>query len=80
MGIVIVKELIIGGTTMNELSPEVQGAIIMSASQASIEFAKLKIESKKGKKNFNQVYAEAFEKNYDKLICIVNKPEASTPA
>jgi hypothetical protein len=52
----------------------------MSASQASIEFAKLKIESKKGKKNFNQLYAEAFEKNYDKLVCIVNKPEASTSA
>jgi hypothetical protein len=63
---------------MNELSPEIQGAIILSASQASIEFAKIKVESKKGKKNFNQLYAEAFEKNYDKLVSIVNKPESPT--
>jgi len=60
---------------MNELSPEIQSAVILSASSASVEFAKIKIESKKGKKNFNQLYAEAFEKNYDKLVSIVNKPE-----
>ena len=62
---------------MNKLSPEIQSAIIISASHASIEFAKIKVESKKGKKNFNQLYAEAFEKNYDKLVNIINKPESS---
>ncbi len=63
---------------MNELSPEVQGAIIMSASQASIEYANIKVDSKKGKKNFNTLYAEAFEKNYNKLVSIVTKPEETT--
>ena len=63
---------------MSELSPEVQGAIILFASQASNEFAKIKVESKKGKKNFNQLFAEAFEKNYDKLVSIVTKPESCT--
>jgi hypothetical protein len=66
------------GMMMNEMSPEIQSAIIIAASHASIEFAKNKIESKKGKKNFNQLYAEAFERNYDKLVNIVNKPESST--
>jgi hypothetical protein len=61
---------------MNELSPEIQSAIIISASQASIEYAKIKIDSKRGKKNFNQLYADAFEKNYSKLADIVNKPES----
>ena len=64
---------------MNEMSPEIQSAIIIAASHASIEFAKNKIESKKGKKNFNQLYGEAFEKNYEKLVIIINKTE-STPA
>ena len=52
---------------ISDLSNEVQAAIIMSASQASIEFAKIKVESKKGKKNFNQLYAEAFETNWSVL-------------
>jgi hypothetical protein len=64
--------------TMNEMSPEIQSAIIIAASHAATEFAKNKIESKKGKKNFNQLYGEAFEKNYEKLVSIINKPE-STP-
>jgi hypothetical protein len=63
---------------MNELSPEVQAAIIMSASHASIEFAEIKLDSKKGKKTFNQLYAEAFEKNYNKLLGIIVKPESTT--
>lgn len=63
---------------MNEMSPEIKSAIIIAASHASIEFAKNKIESKKGKKNFNQLYVEAFEQNYEKLVSIINKPE-STP-
>ena len=46
---------------MNELSPEVQVAIIMSASHASIEFAEIKLENKKAKKTFNQLYIEAFK-------------------
>jgi hypothetical protein len=66
------------GMTMNEMSPEIQSAIIIAASDASIEFAKNKIESKKGKKNFNQLYAEAFEKNYEKLVSIINKPESTS--
>ena len=63
---------------MNEMSPEIKSAIIIAASHASIEFAKNKIKSKKGKKNFNQLYVEAFEQNYEKLVSIINKPE-STP-
>jgi hypothetical protein len=43
----------------------------------SIEFAKIKVDGKKGKKSFNQLYAEAFEKNYDKLVSIINKPETT---
>jgi hypothetical protein len=62
---------------MNELTPEIQSAIIISASHASIEFAKIKVDGKKSKKSFNQLYAEAFEKNYDKLVSIINKPETS---
>jgi hypothetical protein len=50
----------------------------MSASQASIEYANIKVDSKKGKKNFNTLYAEAFEKNYNKLVSIVTKPEETT--
>lgn len=61
---------------MSDLTPEIQSAIIISASNASIEFAKTKVDGKKGKKSFNQLYAEAFEKNYDKLVSIINKPEA----
>jgi hypothetical protein len=60
---------------MKELSPEVQAAIIMSASDASIEAAEIQLESKKNKKNFNQLFAAAFEKNYNKLMDIVVKPE-----
>ena len=63
---------------MNELSPEIQSAIIISASQASVEFAKIKIDSKKGKKSFNQIYADAFEANYSKLVDIVNRIEHPT--
>jgi len=64
---------------MNELSPEVQAAIIMSASHASIESAEIRMEGKKVKKTFNQLYVEAFEKNYNKLLAIINKPEATSP-
>jgi hypothetical protein len=60
---------------MKELSPEVQAAIIMSASDASIESAEIQLESKKNKKNFNQLFASAFEKNYNMLLGIVMKPE-----
>ena len=63
---------------ISDLSNEVQAAIIMSASQASIEYANIKVDSKKGKKNFNTLYAEAFEKNYNKLVSIVTKPEENT--
>jgi hypothetical protein len=63
---------------ISDLSNEVQAAIIMSASQASIEYANFKVDSKKGKKNFNALYAEAFEKNYNKLVSIVTKPEENT--
>lgn len=63
---------------MSELNPEVQAAIIMSASHASIEFAELKLESKKGKKTFNQLYAGAFEKNYNRLLGIIVKPETES--
>ena len=63
---------------ISDLSNEVQAAIIMSASQASIEYANIKVDSKKGKKNFNTLYAEAFEKNYNKLVSIVSKPEETT--
>jgi hypothetical protein len=63
---------------ISDLSNEVQAAIIMSASQASIEYANIKVDSKKGKKNFNTLYAEAFEKNYNKLVSIVTKPEETT--
>jgi hypothetical protein len=59
---------------MNEMSPEVNAAIIMSASQASVDFAKMKAENKKSKKSFSQLYAEAFEKNYNKLVDIIMKP------
>ena len=62
---------------MNELTPEIKSAIIISASHASIEFAKIKVDGKRGKKSFNQLYIEAFEKNYDKLVSIINKPETS---
>jgi hypothetical protein len=60
---------------MKELSPEVQTAIIMSASDASIESAEIQLESKKNKKNFNQLFAAAFEKNYNNLMGIIVKPE-----
>lgn len=63
---------------ISDLSNEVQAAIIMSASQESIEYANIKVDSKKGKKNFNTLYAEAFEKNYNKLVSIVTKPEETT--
>jgi hypothetical protein len=63
---------------ISDLSNEVQAAIIMSASQASIEYANIKVDSKKGKKNFNTLYTEAFEKNYNKLVSIVTKPEETT--
>jgi hypothetical protein len=63
---------------MNELSPEVQAAIVMSASHASIESAEIRMEGKKVKKTFNQLYAEAFEKNYNELLSIIMKPEATT--
>ena len=53
---------------MNEMTPEIQSAIIISASHASVEFAKIKVDGKKSKKSFSQLYAEAFEKNYDKLV------------
>jgi hypothetical protein len=62
----------------NDLSDAVQAAIIRAASQASIEFASIKVDCKKGKKNFNTLYAEAFEKNYEKLVSIVTKPEQTT--
>ena len=62
---------------MKELSPEVQAAIIISASHASIESAEIQLESKKNKKNFNQLFAAAFEKNYNKLMGIIVKPEIS---
>ena len=63
---------------MNELSPEVQAAIIMSASHASIESAEIKLEGKKVKKTFNQLYVEAFEKNYNKLMGVIVKPETTS--
>jgi hypothetical protein len=63
---------------MNELSPEVQAAIIMSASHASIESAEIKLEGKKVKKTFNQLYIEAFEKNYNKLMGVIVKPETTS--
>ena len=63
---------------ISDLSNEVQAAIILSASQASIEYANIKVDSKKGKKNFNTLYAEAFENNYNKLVSIVTKPEETT--
>jgi hypothetical protein len=59
---------------MKELSPEVQAAIIMSASDASIESAEIQLESKKNKKSFNQLFAAAFEKNYNNLMEMVVKP------
>ena len=63
---------------MKELSPEVQTAIIMSASDASIESAEIQLESKKNKRNFNQLFAAAFEKNYNNLMGIIVKPEIAT--
>jgi hypothetical protein len=65
---------------MNELSPEVQAAIIMSASHAAIEFAEIKLEGKKGKKSFTRLYAEAFEKNYNALCGMIIKPEVGSTA
>jgi hypothetical protein len=62
-----------------ELSNEVHAAIITAASHASLEYAAIKVDCKKGKKNFNTLYAEAFEKNYEKIVSIVTKPESSTP-
>jgi hypothetical protein len=50
----------------------------MSASHASIESAEIRMEGKKVKKTFNQLYAEAFEKNYNELLSIIMKPEATT--
>ncbi len=60
---------------MNELSSEVHAAIIISASQAALDYARIRTEGKKTRKNFNQLYSQAFERHYDCLMKVIVKPE-----